>query len=272
MGLPRLVRGHLAAAVAVLVLGTALDRLVPALRPWLTGEDHLIEDLQVALFGAVAVLAGRGLFRSGPAASRRACAVMAAAGLLLALEELDFGQRLLGLQPPRLYFVNGGRVTVVSGEAEYTVAAPRGAFPGLRALDTAIRKAVTDHSRPGSPSTVTLRYRVESIAIDGLHDAFGLATRAWGPAALAGLLAGTVLPAAAVLWTLRRRPCFGHLLLALVWILVAVVLDVPREGGAPSELLEELLELNGALGLLLAVVAERATAGRAAAPGPPGRR
>lgn len=88
------------AAAAAAVLWLALAAIRPSLAVWLVREDGLVQWLQFALLAATAVVLIAGARAARERGARRAFALLAALTIMLAMEEISWGQRVLGIATP----------------------------------------------------------------------------------------------------------------------------------------------------------------------------
>ena len=132
--LPRwaVVRPPLAVGVATVGLGWIVYGFVPAARPGILEEDHVVEWLSALAFLAAGVL-GLGLWLRGRTPTERlAVAVAAFLGLLGFGDELSFGERLLSLDMPRI------RGLKIDGAHDFAEVVARGGRDAFRAAPAVV--------------------------------------------------------------------------------------------------------------------------------------
>lgn len=219
------------ALVAMITLGLAIvDLAFPSLGKMLVSEDHLIENLTaIAAFIASAIALRRHFQLRQPVSRRVALALMAIA-LIVCLDEISFGHRVIGFQLPT---TDAG--FQVDGVHDGIVLTKSWMSQGLAVLNQSL-----------SPAQYA---RVVSILKGAIACLF--------LGVLLKLLWGTSSPLVRFLQKVQQYPFYQILFAAAVLVAIAQMTDIFELKQPFLVFLEEVLELNAALGLVIAALGLR---------------
>jgi len=214
--------------VAAITLSLAIvDLAFPSVGKMLVSEDHLVENLTaIAAFTAFAIALGR-YFQLHQAVSRRIALALAAIALIVCLDEISFGHRLIGFHLPTTEA--GFRV---DGVHDVIVLTKSWMSQGLAVL----RQSLSPAHYAGI--VAGLKGAIACLFLGGFIK----------------LLWGRYSPLMRLLQRVRQQPLYQILFAAAALVAIAQMADIFELQQSFLVFLEEVLELNAALGLVVASV------------------
>lgn len=212
--------------VALITLGLAIvDLTFPLLGKTLVSEDHLVENLTaIAAFVAFGIALGR-YFQLRQSASKRMALALVAIALIVGLDEISFGHRLIGFQLP---------ATAAGFQVD-------GVHDGIVLTKSWM-----------SQGLAVLRQSLSPAHYDGLVAALKGAIACLFLGASIKLLWGRYSPLVRLLQRVRQQPLYEILFAAAALVAIAQIADIFELQQSFLVFLEEVLELNAALGLAIA--------------------